>query len=320
MPRAFSAAAPELPLAQVDALFRDLAPGALESAKSCAGQSDCPQKTAEGYFRRQILSKISAINGSHLRRNSICMNNFRKTLGLAWTFQLSGYGIDYAARRSRGEAPQDLPFDILANTALLVWLQQEIACRQTVLPAAGLSASGPKSFKDFLKQALRLDRQGVKTYLQESWGRYRELLYTIHFGLLTYSSLAASEDLIRREVEIFKDGESERPDVFSREYLGQFKEHAFFIGAFESVLFLRLSVFNTPLELKLLPAFQSVMQASGRQGLGRAVEWAAYRVPMGLVDGWILSWWKGQSTQIMEGFQMSPDLRQALEENAAEVP
>ncbi len=317
-PLALEQAAPGLPVRQAKELFRELAPGAVDAARACAGEAECPQKAAEGFFRRQVLSKISALNGSHLRRSPVCMANFRKTLGLAWTFQLGGYGIDYLARRRSGEASQDVPFDILANTALLVWLQQEIACRQTVLPTGVTTAGVPATFKDFLKTALRIDRKGMKTYLQESWGRYRELLYTIPFGLFTYTTLAATEDAIRREVDIFKDGESERPEVFSREYLGQFRSHAFFIGVFESVLFLRLSIFNTPLELKLLPAFQSVMKAGGRAGVGNAVEWAAYRIPMGLVDGWILNWWKGRSEKVMEGFNWSPEVQQAIDESDAE--
>ena len=259
----------------------------------------------------QIIPRARAIKGSHLRKNSVCMKNFQKLLGLAWGFQLFGVWSDAQSRKEAGKTVQDFPFDILANTAFLVWIQAEITC-STTKSSGSQVANSPKSFKEWIARAAKIDRQSVKRYLLDSAIRWRELMITVPVGLGSYIFFATSEDFLRREVELARDGESDRPSVWTPEYFKEFLNHAVFISVFESVLFARMAGFNAPLELSAFPVFQSLMKSKGLQSLGVGIEWAAYRIPMGLFDGKVLIWWKGKSGEVVQSLNLSGDTPEEL--------
>ncbi len=262
------------------------------SAPNCA--APVAESWARRFFEQQIRARAASFKGSHLRKNKVCFVNFAKSLGLGWSFQLLGYWGDSQARKSDGKAAQDFPFDLLANTALLVWLQQEIACAKTL----GLS---PTSANPGLSKAV------VTGYWKQSWERYRELLLTIPF-VLSYSAMATGEDAIRYYVEKISQGRTERPHVFSKDYLSHYLEHAFFIGSLEAVLFARMSYATVPFELRWLPRLKASLGSRGAKIVAEGAEWLVYRIPLGVVDGQILLWWKGKSVEILESFHAPESL------------
>lgn len=250
------------------------------------------------FISNTVLPRIKAVKGGHLRRNPVCMRNFAKNLGLAWAFQAFGVASYEWSRKKEGLESKDFPFDVFANTAFLIWIQQEIACAQTSGLSATRVSSTPATMKQWLARARRVDPKAVGSYISESLKRYRELLLTIPVGIASYTAFAMGEDQLRRSLEVHRHGESDRPEVFSADYLDEFASHATFIAGFESVLFARMSFVNTPLELKALPAIQAQLRAKGLGALGQAGEWGLYRIPMGLFDGKVLIWWKNKSAEI----------------------
>ncbi|MEO5666725.1 MAG: hypothetical protein ABIR96_01565, partial [Bdellovibrionota bacterium] len=275
------------------AIAREL--GTTETAlKDCSTQSDaqgCVTTAADSwvksFFKKQVLDRAGAFKGKHLRNNKVCRANFSKSIGLAWSFQLLGYWGDSKARAAEGKPTQDFPFDLLANTTLLVWLQQEIACAQTF-----------GSTSDVFAIKNQVSQNAIAGYWRQSWDRYRELLITIPFGVVSYSTLATSEDFIRFEIDQNRDGKSDRPNVFSKEYLSSYFNHAAFIASLETVLFARMSYGTAPLELKWIPRLKEIMGARGAKLVADGGEWLLYRIPMGVVDGQILIWWKGKSVEV----------------------
>lgn len=253
----------------------------------------------KSFIHNSVVPGLKSVKGGHLRRNPVCMKNFAKNLGLAWAFQAFGVASYEWSRKKEGLESKDFPFDVFANTAFLIWIQQEVACSQTSgLAQSDATRASISSTKEFLKRAKQIDRKAVTQYLKESARRYRKLLLTIPVGIATYTMFAMGEDQLRRSYEIHAHGASERPKVFSADYLDEFLSHATFIAGFESVLFARMAFVNSPLELKALPALQAHLRSKGLGAVGQVGEWGLYRIPLGLVDGKVLIWWKNKSAEI----------------------
>ncbi len=259
-------------------------------AASCKN-GNCDEETliknSETWFRKSVLNRVAAVKGSYMRKFPVCMDNFKRNIRMILAFQVIGYGLEYWRKHAAGEKTPEVPFGIFGNTILLVWTQNEIMCRESQGNLARAAGSANTTGRG---------------YWADSWKRYKELMVLmLPFGAVSYTFFATAEHKIRREIEVAKDGSSDRVPVISRDYLKHVLEHVVFIGIFETVLFARLAWSDAIFEYTWLPALRNHLSRHGLGVVSTGVD-TLYRLTKEVSGSWGLMWWKGVSNKYFKEF------------------